>query len=136
MPQYRQFQPKPHQPEMTPYWYFDRWPYLKFLIRESSAVFVGWFAIVMLLQLKALISGPTAYANFEQWMATPLVFIVNAITFVLVCFHAVTWFMLVPRVMTRQVLGRPMPDMISAAPNFGIWLAASVVVALFALRVI
>ena len=44
--------------------------------------------------------------------------------------------MLVPRVMARQVLGRPTPEMMSAAPNFGIWLAASVIVALFALRVI
>jgi fumarate reductase subunit C len=136
MPQYRQFQPKAYRPEMKPYWYFDRWPYLKYILREVSSVFVGWFAIVILLQLNALISGPTAYANFQQWMATPVVFIVNAISFVFICLHAVTWFMLVPRVMARQVLGRPTPEMIAAAPNFGIWLAASVVVALFALRVI
>jgi len=136
MPQYRQFQPKTFQPEMTPYWYFDRWPYLKFLLRESSSIFVGWFAVVMLLQLNALISGPLEYAQFEGWMATPAVFIVNLISLVFICFHAVTWFRLVPRVMARQVLGRPTPDMMSAAPNFAVWLAASVVVALFALRVI
>jgi fumarate reductase subunit C len=69
-------------------------------------------------------------------MATPAVFIVNLIAFVFVCFHAVTWFMLVPRVMARQVLGRPTPEMIAAAPNFGVWLVASVVVALFVLRII
>jgi fumarate reductase subunit C len=136
MPQYRQFQPQAYRPEMTPYWYFERWPYLKFLLRESSSLFVGWFAVVILLQLNAIISGQAAYANFERWMAMPVIFIVNVISFVLVCFHAITWFMLVPRVMARQVLGRPTPEMISAAPNFGIWLAASVVVALFALRVI
>jgi fumarate reductase subunit C len=136
MPQYRQFQPKPYQPEMTAYWYFDRWPYLEFMLRESSSVFVGWFAVVMLLQLNAVISGPTAYANFQRWMATPAVFIVNLITFVFVCFHAITWFTLVPRVMVRQLLARPAPEMMAAAPNFGIWFAASIVVALFALRVI
>jgi fumarate reductase subunit C len=136
MPQYRQFQPKALWPEITPYWYFDRWPYLKFLLRESSSIFVGWFAIVILIQLDSLISGPAAYTNFERWMATPVVFIVNVVSFVFICFHAITWFMLVPRVMARQVLGRPTPDLMSAAPNFGIWLVASVVVALFALRVI
>ena len=78
----------------------------------------------------------SAMANFEKWMATPAVFIVNLIAFVFICFHAVTWFMLVPRVMARQVLSRPTPDLLSAAPNFGIWLVASVIVALFALRVI
>jgi fumarate reductase subunit C len=136
MPQYRQFQLKPYRPEMGAYWYFDRWPYLKFMLREASSIFVAWFAIVILLQLNAVISGPTAYANFQRWMATPVVFIVNVIAFVFICFHAVTWFMLVPRVMARQVLQRPAPDLISAAPNFGIWLVASVIVALFALRVI
>jgi len=136
MPQYRQFQPKPYQPEMGTYWYFDRWPYLKFMLREASSILVAWFAVVILLQLNALISGPGAYGNFERWMATPAVFIVNVIAFVLVCFHAVTWFLLVPRVMARQVLRRATPDLISAAPNFAIWLVASLVVALFALRVI
>jgi fumarate reductase subunit C len=136
MPQYRQFQPQAYRPEMKAYWYFDRWPYLKYILREVSSVFVGWFAVVILLQLYALISGPTAYASFQQWMATPLILIVNVISFVFICLHAVTWFMLVPRVMVRQILGRPTPEMIAAAPNFGIWLAASVIVALFALRVI
>jgi fumarate reductase subunit C len=136
MPQYRQFQPKAYLPEMRAYWYFDRWPYLKFMLREASSVFVAWFAVAMLLQLKALISGPTAYANFQQWMATPVVFIVNVITLVFVCFHAITWFMLVPRVMAREVLRRPTPELMAAAPNFGIWLVASVIIALFALRVI
>ena len=136
MPQYRQFQPKPYQPEMGTYWYFDRWPYLRFMLREASSIFVGWFAVVMLLQLKALIGGPAAYASFERWMATPAVFIVNVISFFLICFHAITWFMLVPRVMTRQILQRPTPELMSALPNFAVWLAASVFVALFALRVI
>jgi fumarate reductase subunit C len=121
---------------MPPYWYFDRWPYLKFILREASSVFVAWFAVVILLQLKALISGPTAYSNFERWMATPEALITNIVAFVFICFHAVTWFMLVPRVMARQVLAKPTPDMMAAAPNFGIWIAASIVVALFALRII
>jgi fumarate reductase subunit C len=136
MPQYRQFQPNPYRPQMRAYWYFDRWPYLKFMLREISSVFVAWFAVVTLLQLNAIISGPVAYANFQQWMATPVILIVNIIAFVFICFHAITWFMLVPRVMMRQVLQRPTPDLISAAPNFGLWFLASVIVALFALRII
>jgi fumarate reductase subunit C len=136
MPQYRQFQSKAYLPEMSAYWYFDRWPYLKFMLREASSIFVAWFAVVILLQLNALISGPAAYEDFQRWMATPAVFIVNVISLVFVCFHAITWFGLVPRVMARQVLQRPTPDLVSAAPNFGIWLVASIIVALFALRVI
>jgi fumarate reductase subunit C len=136
MPQYRKFQQQAYRPEMSAYWYFDRWPYLKFMLREVSSIFVAWFAVVILLQLNAVISGAPAYGNFQRWMATPPVFIVNVISFVFVCFHAITWFMLVPRVMARQLLQRPTPDIVSAAPNFGIWLVASLIVALFALRII
>ena len=136
MPQYRQFQPETYRPEMRAYWYFDRWPYLKFMLREASSVFVAWFAVVILLQLKALISGPSAFESFQRFMATPAVLVLNVVAFVFVCFHAITWFVLVPRVMARQVLQRPTPDLMSAAPNFGIRLLTSVIVALFALRII
>jgi len=136
MPQYPKFQLKPYRPRMSAYWYFDRWPYLKFMLRESSSAFVAYFAIVTLLQIHAISAGPTAYAHFQACMRTPLMLIVNALALVLVCLHVVTWFALVPRVMARQVLGKPTPDIMVAAPNFGIWIVASVVVALFALRII
>lgn len=136
MPQFNQFQPKPYRPLMSPYWYFDRWPYLKFLIRETSSVFVAYFAVVMLVQICAVSSGPSAYRHFEAWMAMPLFFVLNVVALLFVCFHAVTWFALVPRVMARQMLGRPLPEMMAAAPNYGAWVAASLIVLLFALRVI
>ena len=136
MPQYRQFQPKPYEPRMSPFWYFDRWPYLKFMLREASSVFVAYFAVITLVQIAAINGGPVAYAKFNALMAMPLMICLNILAFAFVCFHAITWFMLVPRVMMRQVLGRPTPDMMAAAPNFAIWLAASVIVAIFALRLL
>jgi succinate dehydrogenase subunit C len=136
MPQYSRFQPKPYRQVMSPYWYFDRWHYLKFIIRETSSVFVAYFALVMLVQIWAVSSGPTAYGNFQSWMATPFFFVVNVLALLFICFHTVTWFALVPRVMARQMLGKATPDMMVAAPNYGVWFAASLIVALFALRVI
>lgn len=136
MPQYRQFQPKPYEPRMSPFWYFDRWPYLKFMLRETSSVFVAYFAVIMLVQIAAINGGPISYARFNAFMATPLMVCLNILAFLFVCLHAVTWFMLVPRVMMRQMLGRPTPDLMAAMPNFAIWLAASVFVAIFALRLI
>ena len=136
MPQYSEFQPKPYRPRMSAYWYFDRWPYLKFMLREASSFFVAYSAVMILLNIAALESGPSAVTRWEACLRSPGMLIFNAIALAFVLLHTVTWFNLVPRVMARQVLGKPVPDMMVAAPNYIIWLLASLIVALFALRIV
>jgi fumarate reductase subunit C len=136
MPQYRQFQPKPYQPQMSAYWYFDRWPYLRFVLREASSFFVAYFAGLILFQVAALSGGPSRYAKFEECMRSPLMIILNGLTLAFLLLHAVTWFNLVPRVMMRQVLGKSIPDPVAAAPNYLIWLGATAIIGLFILRII
>jgi fumarate reductase subunit C len=134
MPQYSTFQPKPYRPRMSPYWYLERWPYLRFMVRELSCVCVAYFAIVMLLQIYAISHGPDAYAYFQAWMRLPVILILNAIALVLIVFHAITWFALVPRVFVRHVMGPEIPDAVAMIPNYGAWFVASAVVAAFILR--
>lgn len=134
MPQYRTYQPQPYRPRMSPYWYMDRWPYLKFMVREASCIFVAYFAVVMLLQIRAIEHGTLAYAHFHHLMSCPAVLILNAIALILIAFHAVTWFALVPRVFIRHMVGPKIPDVFANAPNYGAWFVASLIVALFALR--
>jgi fumarate reductase subunit C len=136
MPQYSAFKPQPYRPRMSPYWYFDRWPYLKFMVREASCLLVAWFGVVMLVQIYAIERGDGAYAHFQALMACPTVMVVNAVALVLIAFHAVTWFVLVPRVFVRHLMGPAIPDQITAAPNFGAWLVASAVVGAFLLGLI
>ena len=117
---------------MSPYWFFDRWPYLKFMVREASSAFVAYWAVVMLFQIWSIEHGVGAYARFEQWISNPAIIILNAIALFFIVFHAVTWFMLVPRVFFRQIMGNnSIPNEIAAAPSFGAWAVASIVVGLF-----
>jgi len=136
MPQYSTFQPKPYRPRMSAYWYLDRWPYFKFMVRELSCVAVAYFAVVMLLQIHAINSGADAYARFQALMRCPVMLAANVVALALILFHAVTWFALVPRVFMRQMMGSEIPDVVAMIPNYGVWLVASAVVAAFALRLI
>jgi fumarate reductase subunit C len=136
MPQYSALQPKPYMPRMSPYWYLDRWPYLKFILRETSCVFVAYFGVIMLLQINAISRGPDAYARFQGLMRSAVVLDLNAIALVFIIFHAVTWFALVPRVFVRHMMGTAVPEQVAALPNYGAWFVASLVIALFALRLI
>jgi fumarate reductase subunit C len=136
MPQYSQFQPKPYRPRMSAFWYFDRWPYLLFVLREFSSFFVAYFAVLILVQIAALSAGAAAYARFEACLRNPLIIILNTVTLLFLLLHAVTWFNLVPRVMMRQVLGRQLPGSMVSVPNYFVLIGASAIVGLFILRIL
>jgi fumarate reductase subunit C len=135
MPQYTTFQPKPYRPRMSAYWYLDHWHYLRYALRESSSFFVAYFCVITLVQIATLKAGPTHYAHFQELMRCPVVIVLNALALAFILLHAVTWFLLVPRVALRQVLNKPSPDLIASAPNFMVWFGATVIVALFILGV-
>jgi len=135
MPSYKPFQPEAYRPRMSPFWYLDRWPYFQFIVRETSAFFVVYFTVIMLMQICAIETGVGAYAKFQAFMACPVVMVLNVIALASISFHAVTWFILVPRVFVRHVMGNILPDFLISVPNFGAWLVASAVVAAFVLGI-
>jgi fumarate reductase subunit C len=135
MPQYTTFQPKPYRPRMSAYWYLDQWHYLRYALRESSSFFVAYFSVITLIQIATLKAGPTHYAQFQALMRCPAIIVLNALALGFILLHAVTWFLLVPRVALRQVLNKPTPDLIASAPNFMVWFGATLIVALFILGV-
>lgn len=116
------------------YWWLGEWQYLKFILRELSSVFVAWFVVITLLQIRALENGPEAYAQFQHWLQTPVALTLNVISFFFVLLHTITWFNLAPRAMPIRVRGKRLPEFLVAAPNYAIWLAVSVLVAWLLLR--
>ncbi len=129
-----QHPPRPYRRRVSTYWWLGSWPYLKFILRELSSIFVAWFVVLTLLQISALSRGPTEYTEFEEWLRRPMVIALNAVSFFFVVFHAVTWFNLAPKAMAIRVGGKRVPSLLIAAPNYFAWLAASVTVAWIVLR--
>jgi fumarate reductase subunit C len=107
---------------------------LKFILREASSVFVAWIVVVTLLQIRALTRGPADYAEFENWLRSPLILMLNAVSFLFVIFHAVTWFNLAPKAMVVRVRGKRLPGLAIAGPNYVAWVVASAAVAWIVLR--
>jgi fumarate reductase subunit C len=126
--------PKSYQPRVSTYWWLARWPYLKFILRELSSVFVAWFVVVTLLQIRALIGGPSDYAEFQQWLRSPLLLALNVVSFLFVMFHAITWFNLASKAMAIRVGGKRLPGVAIAAPNYLAWVVISAAVAWIVLR--
>ena len=129
-----EYVPKSYHTRVSTYWWLARWPYLKFILRELSSVFVAWFIIVTLLQITSISHGPGAYVDFQQWLRSPLILLLNAVSFLFVMFHAVTWFNLASKAMAIRVAGRRLPGLAISAPNYIAWIVISIAIAWILLR--
>jgi fumarate reductase subunit C len=130
---YPDYHSRLYRPRVSTYWWLWRWPYMKFILRELSSVPIAYFVVFTLLLLRALSRGPEAYAEFQEWLKSPWLIVLNVITLFFVLFHTITWFNLAPRAMVVRVRGRRVPDLLIAASNYVAWLVVSAVVAWFIL---
>ncbi len=131
---YTEYHPRWYRSRVSTWWCLTRWPYLKFILREISSVFVGWFVVLLLLQIRALSRGPDAYARFQHWLQNPLVLLLNLVTLFFVVFHAITWFKLAPSAMAVRFRGKRVPDLFIVGTNYAAWAVVSLVVAWFLVR--
>ena len=129
-----EYLPKSYHPRVSTYWWLTRWVYLKFILRESSSVFVAWTVVLTLLQIRALARGPADYAEFQNWLRNPLLLALNAVSLLFVVFHAVTWFNLAPKAMVIRVRGKRLPNLAISAPNYAAWVVLSAGIAWILMR--
>jgi fumarate reductase subunit C len=126
---YTPYHPRWYRRNMSVWWWLKNRAYLKFVVRELTSVFVAFFALLYLWQLRALAQGPDAYAQFMARLQTPLFLTVNVVALVFVLYHTITWFNLTPTAMVVRVRGKRVPDKIVAGSNYVVWVLVSAVVA-------
>jgi fumarate reductase subunit C len=93
--------------------WWRRNPYfLRYMLREASALFLAGYALVLLLGLYRLWQGEAAYAAWRQWLGTPASIGLHALALLFALYHSLTWFQVMPK--TAPPLPLP-PRLISAA---------------------
>jgi fumarate reductase subunit C len=125
---YTLYHPRWHRTRPSTYWWLGRWSYFLFILRELSSIFVAWFVIYLLTLVAALGSGEAGYARFLQWSREPAVLSINAVSFLFVVLHAVTWFNLAPQAMVVHLGGRRLPGSLIAASNYAALAAVTAVI--------
>ena len=128
-PSYTDFHPRWYRVRVSTYWWLTKWSYMKFVLRELSSIFVAWFVVLTLLQVRCLSQGPEAYARWQEWMRNPFLIAGNVVTLFFVLLHTVTWFNLAPRAMAVRVAGKRVPALLIAAANYLAWAVVSVILA-------
>ena len=126
---YTPYHPRWLRRPVSTYWWVEKWSYFRFILRESTCMFVGWSLLYLLLLIRAVSHGAGAYAHFLDWSATPAVLTLNVISFAMVAFHAVTFFEAVPQAMVVHLGRNRVPGHMLKAGHYAAWAAVSAIVA-------
>jgi len=126
-PIYTAHHPRWLRPPMSTYWWLGKWPYVKFILRELSSIFVAWFVIYLLLLFRAVRGGEAAYQSFLGFSAHPVVLTVNVVAFFFIVFHALTWFAVAPQAIVAHMGKKKVPPLLIAASHYGAWAVVSAI---------
>jgi len=96
--------PRAYVRPMRGWW--RRNPYfVRYMLREASALWLTAYALTLLWGLWRLSQGPAAYEAWRATLATPLAIGLHAVGLGFVAYHAWTWF----RVMPKTLPPLPLP---------------------------
>ena len=116
------------QPVST-YWWLQKPAYLKFILRELSSVFVGWFVVFLLMLIQAVSAGAQTYQQFLAWSATWPILLLNLVTLFFIVFHTITFFIAAPQALVVRLGHRRLPANAIVAGHYGGLAAVSLLIA-------
>jgi len=126
---YTPYHPRWLRRRVSTYWWLEKWSYFRFILREGSCLFVGWFVLYLLLLVNAVRQGPDSYTRILEWSAEPWVLGLNVVSFLFVVFHAVTFFEAAPQALVVHVGRTRVPGRLVMAAHYAAWALASVLIA-------
>ena len=108
-------------------WWLKNPYFMRYMVRESSAVFLAVYAVILLVGVFRLSQGEGAYNAWLDVLTNPLAIVFHLVALLAVAYHAYTWWKVMPKTMPMlRVAGKRIPEIVLSA---GGW-AATVVVSL------
>lgn len=131
---YTDYHPRWLRHHVSTYWWLQRWSYFAFILREASCIFVAWFVVYLLMLVRAVTQGDTAYQELLTWSASRPVLLLNLVSFCFIIIHAITFFSAAPRAMVVHLGRTRVPNSLVGGAHYAGLIGASVVVAWILLR--
>lgn len=86
-------------------WWLKNPFYLRYMIRESTAVFVTIYSLYLLCGLARLATGETSWQGWLAELTGPAVVAFHVAAMAAALYHAVTWFKVSPKVTPPIFIG-------------------------------
>jgi fumarate reductase subunit C len=110
------------------HWFLRQPRYLRYMAREVTCVFIGAYAVFMLVALARLAEGREAYEGFLRELATPAGIAFQLVILVFALYHTTSWFNVTPKAMPVQLGERFVPGWIIVAAHYAVWIVVSLVI--------
>lgn len=126
---------RPYVRTMAGWWRRDPF-FVRYMIRESTAVLVAAYAVVLLVGLVRLVQGEAAYDGWLQALRSPASILVHVLALAAFVYHTWSWFDIMPKTMPLIFFrGRRLPAGIITGAGVAASVASCLALLLFALRV-
>ena len=94
----------PYKRPMTGWWNRDPF-FVRYMVREMSALAVAGYAIVLMVGVLRLSQGEAAWNGWLAAMKSPLSILLHLAFFVGMVVHAKSWFEIMPKTMPMMFIG-------------------------------
>ena len=105
-------------------WWLKRKSYFMFMVRELTCLFVGGYALFLLI----LASRLGAAEDFSALLKNPLWIVFQVVALPMVLYHTVTWLNLTPKVLVIWRGESRVSPLLIAGAHYVAWLVVSVIV--------
>ncbi|MGF1612677.1 MAG: fumarate reductase subunit C [Gammaproteobacteria bacterium] len=109
-------------------WYLRQSRYMRYMGREVTCIFVGAYALFLLIAIKRLSEGQASYEAFLEGLKSPAGILFQVVTLVFVLYHSTSWFNLTPKAMPIQIGEEFLPGGVIVGVHYAGWVVVSLVI--------
>lgn len=106
-------------------WFTRNRHYFWYVVREFTALPLAVWLLWLLVEVQRAANGPSGYRPH----GSPLFIAFSVVVLLFALYHSITFLSLSGLIIRLRVLDRPVPARLITGAMFGMWLAASVVIA-------
>ena len=99
-------------------WWLKHPRYIRYMLREFSALFIGIYILVLTVGLYRLSEGAEAYSSFLSAVGGLAGLGLAILTFIFAIYHSYTWFAVTPKAMPLRFAGKPVPAAVIVAAHW------------------
>jgi fumarate reductase subunit C len=110
-------------------WWLQRPAYTQYMLRELTALFVGGYAVFLIVLVYRATQGLDTFAAFVESLKSPTSVVLHLLTLVMSLYHTVTWLNAAPKALVFWRGEERVPPETIIAASYVIWIVLSLIVA-------